>query len=189
MHFEIFYILLLVVVVSFDFVRSDENYDAAIDDNADEGVDDDEGVADDAGEDLGAANGDDAVADDDAVNDDAMTNDPVNADIIEAEDVNLDSGSVLGELGAQTCVGGTYIQVDCNICFCYKSNIQGCTTALCSVPESKERLSSNPAKRLTFKKLRDHATGCVPGETIKHENCECRCTIPSVLTCPKNCLR
>ncbi|XP_063365855.1 uncharacterized protein LOC134654320 [Cydia amplana] len=182
---------LLVLVFSLDFVRSDEDYDAAIDDDANDRVSDDadEGVSDDAGVADDAAANDDVVADDDAVNDDAMTNDPVNADLIEAEGVNYVEGSVSSESGAQTCVEGSHIKVDCNICYCYKSNIQGCTRVSCSKTENMKTLSSNPAKRLAFKKLREDATSCVPGETIKRGNCKCSCTIPSVLTCLEDCLR
>ncbi|XP_063626205.1 uncharacterized protein LOC134797771 [Cydia splendana] len=235
MHFGKLNILLLVLVISLDFVRSEEDYAPAIPDDADEGVDDDAGVADDTGGDVAAANNDavadddagvaddaggdvaaanndavadddarvaddaggdvaaannDAVADDDAVNN-AMTNDPVNGDIIEAENVNpVDPFEDMKDRNpAHTCVPGTHFKIDCNYCFCYKPNIQSCTFIRCVHGDVK--LSSNPAKRLAFKKLREHATGCIPGEKVKHQltNCECTCTIPSVLTCPENCLR
>ncbi|XP_063386939.1 uncharacterized protein LOC134672920 [Cydia fagiglandana] len=189
MHLGKLNILLLVLVFSLDFVRSEEDYAPAIPDDADEAVDDDAGVADDANGDVATNN--DAVADDDAINDDAMPNDPVNGDIVEAESVNpVDPPAGMDDPNPiHTCVPGTHFKVDCNYCYCFNSGIQSCTFIFCGHGDMK--LSSNPAKRLAFKKLREHATGCIPGEKVKHEltNCECSCTIPSVLTCPENCLR
>ncbi|XP_063365854.1 uncharacterized protein LOC134654319 [Cydia amplana] len=156
MHFGKLNILLLVLVFSLDFVRCEENYDAAIDDDADEGVDDDAGVADDVGGDLAAANDGDAVADDDAVNVDPKTNFPINGDIIEAESVDpVDLYPGMKDPNpAHTCVPGTHFMIECNYCFCYKPNIQSCTFMSCRGFDKKKTLTSNPAKRLAFKRLR-----------------------------------